>query len=77
MLWTLITGCGTPSKGAGELLRRSGTALLWIKTRTPPSYYRTKKQIPDILDTHWDQIQKLEVAIYNDLMDQSPLCRLL
>ncbi len=64
-------------EGSRELIRRSGTALPWIKTNIPPRYSRTKRQIPDILDTHWDQIQKLDVTSYNlnDLKNHPPLRR--
>ncbi len=64
-------------EGSKELIRRSGTALLWIKTHDPAlnSYLRTEKQILDILDTHWDRVQKLEVTIHCNFMNQSPLCR--
>ncbi len=64
-------------EGSRELIRRSGTALLWIKTSIMHSYLRTEKQIPDILDTHWYRVQKLDVTMsipYN-LMNQSPLGR--
>ncbi len=62
-------------EGSGELIRRSGTALLWIKTDIPHCYRRTKKQIPDILETYWDRVQKLDVTIPYHLMNQSPLRR--
>ncbi len=64
-------------EGSKELIRRSGTTLLWINTQVPMmhSYLRKEKQIPDILDTHWDRVQKLEVTVHCAFMNQSPLCR--
>ncbi len=66
-------------EGSRELIRRSGRALLWIKTHTGVhDYWRQKKQIPNIMETFWNRIQMLEVTIYDDddFANQcAPLCR--
>ncbi len=64
------------AKGSRELIRRSGTALLWIQTDTTINgYFCERNQVLNILDTCWDRIQKLAVTIYNDLPNQWALSR--
>ncbi len=57
-------------EGSREMIRRSGTAFLWMKVHSPFGYRRDGKHILDIIDTNWDRIQKFEATIQVDFVDQ-------
>ena len=57
-------------EGSREMVRRSGAALMCIKTHSLHLYRSGAKQILNIIDTNWDRIQKLEVTLYADFVDQ-------
>ncbi len=57
-------------EGFQEIIRRSGTALLWIKADSLYCYWSDMKHIPKFIDEHWDRIQKLEMTIHDSFVDR-------
>ncbi len=54
-------------EGSREMIRRTGTASLWVKTHSSNPYRRGMKDIRDTINENWERIQKLEITVYADL----------
>ncbi len=55
-------------EGSREMIRRTGTALLWIQTHSLNPYRRGIKAVWNAIDTNWERIQKLDVEVYSQFV---------
>ncbi len=57
-------------EGRREMVRRTGTALVWMKTHRLRRNHHQVGNVLNVIDTIWERIQKLEVTVDTGLADQ-------
>ncbi len=56
-------------EGRREMIRRTGTALVWMKTHRLRRNHYNVGDVLNVIDTIWERTQKLEVTVDTGLSD--------